>query len=249
MKLFRLFETEEATEKLVNGYSSRSNGQPTHSDGFIPIRDADSDSENGSFFAIVDGHGHWRNSSADSARSGYTRSVSEPVTAKSQSLSVARTRENLGAVTKPLSSKPKEKTYIVSKSTRQSSNFDSEHSESESILSTSTDYSYSETPSPKMSRKGSGGKGPMSITRPNRAFQLRRAKADSDSEGGSTPRGNARPGSAGRPTSAGTSRSSSSGVNTDVCRNRPSSARDTARSDASLGAAIVKKESRECTII
>ena len=120
----------------------------SNSDGFIPIKDADSDSENGSFFAIVDGHGHWRNSSADSARSGYTRSVSEPHTAKPLPASIARTRQDVSVVTKPLSSKPKEKTYIVSKHSRQSSNIDSEHSESESILSTSTDYSYSETPSP-----------------------------------------------------------------------------------------------------
>ena len=134
---------------------------------------------------------------------------------KPQSASVARARGT--DVTKPLSSKPKEKTYIVSKAaSRQASSVDldgslaSEHSESESILSTSTDYSYTETSSPKMSRKGSGGKGPMSMTRPNRAFALRRAKADSDSEGGGgTPRGTVRPGSAGRPTSAGGGTSSS----------------------------------------
>ena len=169
---------------------------------------------------------------------------------KSTSTSVVRARGQLSAVTKPLSSKPKEKTYIVNKPCRQStSSIDldgslaSEHSESESILSTSTDYSYTETSSPKMSRKGSGGKGPMSMTRPNRAFQLRRAKADSDSEGGSTPRSTGRPGSAGRPTSAGTSRSNSTSGGIER-KNRPSSARDTARSDASLGAAIVKK-SRE----
>ena len=232
-----------------HGLSAASNGQ---SSAFT--KDHDSDSENGSFFAIVDGHGHWRNSGGDSgSRPGYHKSVSmdakDLYTAKPPSAAVTRARADLSAVTKPLSAKPRERTFTVNKPGRQSSNIDldasiaSEHSESESILSTSTDYSYSETPSPKMSRKGSGGKGPLRITRPNRAFELRRAKADSDSEGGSR---QGRPGSAGgRPTSAGSSRSSSTAsVGIDTRKARPSSARDTARSDVSLGAAIVKK-SRE----
>ncbi len=212
-------------------------------------KDPELDSENGSFFAIVDGHGHWRNS-GDSPRPGYQKSVSydakESYTAALASAPVARTRADLSAVTKPLTAKPREGTFTVRKPGRQSSNstdldasLASEHSETESILSTSTDYSYSETQSPKMTRKGSGGKGPMSITRPNRAFQLRRAKADSDSESG----GPARPGGAGRPTSAGSARSGVSSV-LDSRKNRPSSARESVRSDASLGAAIVKR-SRE----
>ena len=260
--------SRRSLRETSQNYSARSNGQSTHSEAFIPIKDDHSDSENGSFFAIVDGHGHWRDNSRpgynksasvdcreshDSDRPGYSKSRSvdarEVYNSKPPSTSVVRARGQLSVVTKPLSSKPKEKTYIVSKPNRQSSSsidldgsLASEHSESESILSTSTDYSYTETSSPKMSRKGSGGKGPMSMTRPNRAFQLRRAKADSDSEGGSTPRSTARPGSAGRPTSAGTSRASSTSGGLE--RNRPKSARDSARSDASLGAAIVKK-SRE----
>ncbi len=229
------------------------------------IRDPESDSENGSFFAIVDGHGHWRannssgnaslNSSLNRTHSspagevGYTVEERPPrpaVGGRSVNGTVRSTSHPNPALTKPLTSKPKEKTYIVNKPSRTySSDFDNSiasdgPSECDSILSTSTDYSaFSETASPKMSRKGSGGKGPISITRTNRAFALRRARADSDTEG--APKvGPGRPGSAGRPTSAGANRSSSGAP-----RTRPVSAQsNTARSDASLGAAIVKK-SRE----
>ena len=112
------------------------------------------------------------------------------------------------------------------------------HSESEtgSILSTSTDYS--ESLSPKMARKGSKGKGPMTMTRPNRAFALRRARLESEPEPHSVTSRSQATTPRSRPTSAGAR---------DTSKSRPLSARDSSRSertDVSLGAKIVQR-SRE----
>ena len=102
------------------------------------------------------------------------------------------------------------------------------HSESEtgSILSTSTDYS--ESLSPKLGRRGSKGKGPMTMTRPNRAFALRRARLEG--EEGPTP-----PQTPRSQTNTPRSRPNSAGArDTPTARSRPSSARSE-KSDYSSG--------------
>lgn len=113
---------------------------------------------------------------------------------------------------------------------------DESGNESGSVASTSTDYSMSNRSgtSPKLQRKGSAGKGSIANTRVNRTFALRRNKADgSDGETSKTE----------PPTSARSSRRSVSEKSTPrgSSRTRPSSAKETTRTDASLGQQIVQK--------
>lgn len=84
----------------------------------------------------------------------------------------------------------------------------------------------SSTCSPKFNRQGSRGKGTITMTRPNRAFQLRRARADDVPSSGP---------------------SNSGKVSRDkrkTSKSKPSEQQPSARSDLSLGAKIVK-QSRE----
>ncbi len=132
----------------------------------------------------------------------------------------------------------------------------SSESETGSIISSSTEYSES---SPKPGRRSFGGKTtPISQTKTNRAFALRRARTDSDTQRSDTSTltghsGRSRPSSAGTDTPTSpkvTPRSSgrSSARSRSTSRTRPTStqdsARSTQRSDISLGQKIVDK-SRE----
>ena len=103
---------------------------------------------------------------------------------------------------------------------------DDSENESSSFASTGTDYSNLAQNSPKFQRQGSTGRGNIANTRTNRTFALRRGVADgSDSESARTE----------------TARSARSVKSTPRTRSRPSSAKESSRTDASLGTKVAQK--------